>query len=64
MFFSEVYIDPDKGIPYDILMTKVDTKYGMYGLNNFYKMQVKLSITIVIILTTATINMIISNNNI
>ena len=38
----EVYVDPDTGVPYDILMSKVDVKYGMFGLNNFYKMQVRL----------------------
>lgn len=37
-----MYVDPDIGVPYDILMSKVDVKYGMFGLNNFYKMQVRL----------------------
>ncbi|XP_073244839.1 poly [ADP-ribose] polymerase tankyrase-like isoform X3 [Porites lutea] len=37
---GEVYVDPDTGVPYDILMSKVDVKYGMFGLNNFYKMQI------------------------
>ena len=35
-------MDPDTGVPYDILMSKVDVKYGMFGLNNFYKMQVRV----------------------
>lgn len=39
--FREVYVDPATGVPYDILMSKVDVKYGMFGLNNFYKMQVR-----------------------
>lgn len=34
-------MDPATGMPYDILMSKVDVKYGMFGLNNFYKMQVR-----------------------
>ncbi|EDO29976.1 predicted protein [Nematostella vectensis] len=37
---SKVFMKPATGIPYDILMTKVDVKYGYFGLNNFYKMQV------------------------
>ena len=40
VFYSEVYVDPETGVPYDIVMSKVDVKYGMFGLNNFYKMQV------------------------
>ena len=34
-------MDPSNDVPYDILMSKVDVKYGMFGLNNFYKMQVR-----------------------
>ena len=37
----EVYVDLATAVPYDILMSKVDVKYGMFGLNNFYKMQVR-----------------------
>ncbi|XP_048584119.1 poly [ADP-ribose] polymerase tankyrase isoform X2 [Nematostella vectensis] len=37
---GKVFMEPATGIPYDILMTKVDVKYGYFGLNNFYKMQV------------------------
>ena len=40
-YVREVYVDPATGMPYDILMSKVDVKYGMFGLNNFYKMQVR-----------------------
>ena len=40
LLVREVYVDPATGVPYDILMSKVDVKYGMFGLNNFYKMQV------------------------
>ena len=39
--YREVYVDPDTAVPYDIVMSKVDVKYGMFGLNNFYKMQVR-----------------------
>lgn len=42
--FREVYVDADTGVPYDIVMSKVDVKYGYYGLNNFYKMQVRVNI--------------------
>lgn len=37
---GEVVMDEELGVPYDILMTKVDVKVGEYGLYNFYKMQV------------------------
>ncbi|KAL9986739.1 hypothetical protein ACROYT_G000926 [Oculina patagonica] len=37
---GEVYVDPETSVPYDITMSKVDVKYGMFGLNNFYKMQI------------------------
>ncbi|XP_041468095.1 poly [ADP-ribose] polymerase tankyrase-like isoform X1 [Lytechinus variegatus] len=37
---GEVLMDTEQDIPYDILMTKVDIRYGQYGMNNFYKMQV------------------------
>lgn len=40
VFYREVYVDPETDVPYDIVMSKVDVKYGMFGLNNFYKMQV------------------------
>lgn len=43
LFYREVYVDPETDVPYDILMSKVDVKYGMFGLNNFYKMQVRSS---------------------
>jgi len=33
-----VYVDA-AGVAYDIVMTKVDSKYGQYGQNHFYKMQ-------------------------
>ncbi|XP_013405621.1 tankyrase-like protein isoform X2 [Lingula anatina] len=36
----EVAMDTAQNIPYDILMTKVDTKFGSYGLYNYYKMQI------------------------
>ena len=36
----EVVIDTAQNIPYDVTLTKVDVKYGVYGMNNFYKMQV------------------------
>ena len=41
LFFRKVYVDPETNVPYNILMSKVDVKYGMFGLNNFYKMQVR-----------------------
>ena len=34
-----VYVDDDE-VAYDIRMMKVDVKYGRYGENNFYRMQV------------------------
>jgi len=37
--FKEVHVSKD-GVAYDIIMTKTDVKYGEYGLNNFYVMQV------------------------
>lgn len=36
---GEIIIDEEQDIPFDILMIKVDLKYGNYGLYNFYKMQ-------------------------
>lgn len=42
LFNRVVYVDPETSVPYDITMSKVDVKYGMFGLNNFYKMQVRL----------------------
>lgn len=36
---SELVMDSQQNIPYDCLMTKVDINYGMFGLYNFYKMQ-------------------------
>lgn len=38
-------MDTEQDIPYDLLMTKTDIRYGQYGMNNFYKMQVRLSPT-------------------
>ncbi|PIK56119.1 putative poly(ADP-ribose) polymerase pme-5 isoform X2 [Apostichopus japonicus] len=35
----EVVEDSNQQIPYSVLMTKVDVKYGSWGMNNFYKMQ-------------------------
>ncbi len=35
-------MDTDQNIPYEVVMTKVDVKYGVYGMNNFYLMQVSL----------------------
>lgn len=36
---GEVFIDDD-GLEYDVNLLKVDVKFGKYGINNFYKMQV------------------------
>ncbi|XP_006818908.1 poly [ADP-ribose] polymerase tankyrase-like [Saccoglossus kowalevskii] len=36
---GEVLVDKSQGIPYDVLLTKVDVNYGKWGMNNFYKMQ-------------------------
>lgn len=38
VFYREVYVDFEIDVLYDIVMFKVDVKYGMFGLNNFYKM--------------------------
>jgi hypothetical protein len=35
----EVYYDPDTDQPWDVYMTKVDLKNGIYGDYVFYKMQ-------------------------
>ena len=35
-------MDEDQNLPYDVIMTKVEAQYGRYGMNNFYKMQVKI----------------------
>lgn len=31
--------DEKANIPYDIILTKTDVSYGLYGMHNFYKMQ-------------------------
>jgi ankyrin repeat protein len=31
--------DQKANIPYDIILTKTDVSYGLYGMHNFYKMQ-------------------------
>ena len=33
-------MDTNQGIPYDVVITKVDVKGGVWGKYNFYKMQV------------------------
>jgi predicted DNA-binding WGR domain protein len=33
-------MDTSLDLPFDILLTKVDLEYGIYGLYNFYKMQI------------------------
>ena len=38
--YSEVAIDKDQNVPYDVLLTKIDVTKGRWGLYNFYKMQV------------------------
>ncbi|XP_038075210.1 poly [ADP-ribose] polymerase tankyrase-like [Patiria miniata] len=35
-----VLIDEEQEIPYDATLTKVDVKYGNYGMNNYYIMQI------------------------
>ncbi|XP_038075117.1 poly [ADP-ribose] polymerase tankyrase-like [Patiria miniata] len=35
-----VLMDEEQGIPFDALLTRVDVKHGMRGMNNFYKMQI------------------------
>jgi predicted DNA-binding WGR domain protein len=35
-----VVIDTDKNEPYDVRLTKTDVSYGIYGLYNFYRMQI------------------------
>ncbi|CAG2183327.1 unnamed protein product, partial [Oppiella nova] len=37
---AELVIDATLEMPYDVLLTKVDIEYGVYGLYNFYKMQI------------------------
>lgn len=37
---SEVVLDPVQDTLFDCVLTNVDLSYGMYGLYNFYKMQV------------------------
>jgi predicted DNA-binding WGR domain protein len=33
------WADEKAGIPFDVVLTKTDVSYGMYGMHNFYKMQ-------------------------
>ncbi|XP_022105519.1 tankyrase-like protein [Acanthaster planci] len=35
-----VLTDENQDIPYSVTLTKVDVKYGVYGMNNFYVMQI------------------------
>ncbi len=37
--------DKDQDVLYDVLMSKVDVRVGEWGLYNFYKMQVRLSVS-------------------
>ena len=37
---GEVVMDMEKNEPYDVRLTKVDVNYGIYGLYNFYRMQI------------------------
>jgi len=37
---GEVLIDTDKNEPYDVRLTKTDVNYGVYGIYNFYRMQI------------------------
>ena len=39
-FYSEVVYDSSQSLPFDILLTKVDVCCGVWGMYNFYKMQV------------------------
>jgi len=34
-------VHSDGNVFYDLIMTKVDVGYGAYGVNNFYRMQVR-----------------------
>eukprot|EP00795_Rhopilema_esculentum_P008747 gene8747-14770_t len=35
-----VYMDEETGVFYDVVLTKVDVRRGLYGINVFYKLQV------------------------
>ncbi|XP_057309492.1 poly [ADP-ribose] polymerase tankyrase-like isoform X2 [Hydractinia symbiolongicarpus] len=37
---GEVYIDPITEVSYDAMLSKVDCRWGKYGLNLFYKLQI------------------------
>ena len=37
-----MYYDPDTNRPYDATLTKVDVRWGLYGLNLTYKLQVAI----------------------
>ena len=37
---GEVVMDESQKIPYDVTLSKVDVSYGVWGMYNFYKMQV------------------------
>jgi len=39
-YFSDVYIDPVNNRAFDTTLVKVDIRYGKYGINSFYKLQV------------------------
>lgn len=35
-------MDESQKIPYDVTLSKVDVSYGVWGMYNFYKMQVSI----------------------
>ena len=42
-FYRAVYADKETGVYYDVVLSKVDVKWGRYGLNVFYKLQVRVA---------------------
>ena len=39
-FCRVVHADKEAGVYYDVILSKIDVKWGRYGLNLFYKLQV------------------------
>ena len=39
-----MFDEDDTGLPFDVLLTKIDVRKAPWGLYNFYKMQVSFKI--------------------
>lgn len=45
--YREVVMDESQGIAYDALLSKVDVSQGWWGMYNFYRLQVFVSLVII-----------------